>query len=126
MKPHPTIKVLICHQNQDFRCTIKRMFEIFSETIVVVAECEHEQLLAFNLNKHQIDIVLIKFKTHDFSDRLETMRTLSQEYPEVKVIAISFNKSLSYKRKLNDIGVAVYQTDDDIQNLIDMCESLGK
>ncbi len=100
------IRIVIADDHPEIRSAWS-MFLRSHANIVVIGECTNGQEAIDKVRESQPDIVLMDINMKQLSG-IEATRKLADEYPEVKVIGVSFHTSPVYIRKMLDAGARGY------------------
>ncbi|HRN57915.1 MAG TPA: response regulator transcription factor [Agriterribacter sp.] len=100
------IRIVIADDHPEVRSAWS-MFLRSHADITVVGECTNGEEAIDKVRESQPDIVLMDINMKPLSG-IEATRKLVDEYPEVKVIGVSFHSSPVYIRKILDAGARGY------------------
>ncbi|MBC7332579.1 MAG: response regulator transcription factor [Synergistetes bacterium] len=100
------IRVIIADDIADTRRNLKVMLS-FSEEIEVVGEAKDGKEVLTLIDKLNPDVVILDINMPQM-DGLNVFKAIVGNYPDVKVIAISFQDDKGYKRILERMGISCY------------------
>lgn len=111
------IRVAIADDHAIFRTGIKTALQRKHKGIQVVAEAENGMQLLDLLRKIKIDVILLDIQM-PIMDGITALPLIKKEYPDVKVIMLSFLNDPSVISKLMEIGANSYITKESGAELI--------
>jgi len=98
------ISTILIDDHELFRAGVRGVIEKSHDDICIVAEAESGKELFSLLPDTEADIVLLDINLPDMSG-IEIARRLRQDYPALKILAISAENSAETVRAMLDVGI---------------------
>ena len=98
------INTIIVDDHDLFRLGLRMAIELKHPDIKIVAEAKCGRDFFALLSNTSIDLVLLDIMLPDISG-IEIVRKLKQEYPEIKILVISADCSMSAVKDMLDLGI---------------------
>lgn len=114
----PSIKVLLCNRNSEYRNSLGSLISDSCSNISVTHSADKFKDLIPILDNQKIDFLIIRLNRH-LEKPPEFITWFIHKYPNTKLIIMSFSNEVSYKNKLLNLGIHYYyETGSDIESLI--------
>lgn len=110
------IKILIADDHKVLLDGFKSLFENIND-IEVVATAKNGVEVLDLLKSTEVDVVLMDINM-PILNGVETCKKIKKLYPEIKVVALSMYKEVSYVKRMKAYGASAYLLKDDSSNEI--------
>lgn len=100
------IKILIVDDHKILRDGIKSIFSK-SKEIKIIGECGDGSEVSEFLKDHNIDVILMDI-TMPKLNGIETTKIIKEQYPDIKILALSMHNDYHYIQKMLEVGANGY------------------
>lgn len=100
------IRVIIADDLEDTRRSLKIMLS-FSKDIEVIGEAKDGEETLAMVERLKPDVLVLDINMPKV-DGISVLKTITKRFPEVKIVAISFQSDKEYERALKKFGASYY------------------